>query len=316
MAAEARGARPDWLAAAQTVTTGAGDRATASELIDQEVKPFVDNDIRAQWLTAMRSAIAAVADAYDAASGRAHLRGGRRFDVPGELGPSWSAPPATVLRPPPPGPRLRGLHLRGLHRSARRGRCRLRHSRRRRHSRRCTTAPNCTAAAAAAASAGRTCRDGRRRRRPSAVECPTSEAGSPGSDRQLGDMLGGLIGTSRTRCLNCPRATRSTRTNSTRTRTIRRDRRRRRGRRRRRRRGCRMRTTKPEVDETGETEADPATDAVGEPARQSGSGRAATSRGRLPPAPTEPVPIPPPEPHATAGRRVRSRPNELPQVGE
>ena len=38
--------RPEWLAAAHTVTTGAGDRAAASELIDQQVKPFVDNDIR------------------------------------------------------------------------------------------------------------------------------------------------------------------------------------------------------------------------------------------------------------------------------
>ena len=57
----AEGRAPDeWLAAAQTVTTGAGDRAAASERIDQEVKPFVDNDIRADWLTAMRSATAAV----------------------------------------------------------------------------------------------------------------------------------------------------------------------------------------------------------------------------------------------------------------
>ena len=55
------------VAAAQTVTTGAGDRAAASELVDQEVKPFVDNEIRSEWLTAMRSAMAAVADAYDAA---------------------------------------------------------------------------------------------------------------------------------------------------------------------------------------------------------------------------------------------------------
>ena len=49
--------RAEWLAAAQTVTTGAGDRAAASELVDQQVKPFVDNDIRADWLTAMRTAI-------------------------------------------------------------------------------------------------------------------------------------------------------------------------------------------------------------------------------------------------------------------
>ena len=93
IAAEARGARPDWLAAAQTVTTGAGDRATASELVDQEVKPFVDNDIRAQWLTAMRSAIAAVTDAYDAAVDELTAEAAVAFDVPGELGPTWSSPP-------------------------------------------------------------------------------------------------------------------------------------------------------------------------------------------------------------------------------
>ncbi len=61
--------RPEWLAATQTVTTGAGDRAAASELIDQQVKPFVDNDIRSDWLTAMQKAMAAVGAAFDAATG-------------------------------------------------------------------------------------------------------------------------------------------------------------------------------------------------------------------------------------------------------
>ena len=58
------------------MTTGAGDRAAASELIDQQVKPFVDNDIRADWLTAMRSAMAAVAAPYDAATADADRRAG------------------------------------------------------------------------------------------------------------------------------------------------------------------------------------------------------------------------------------------------
>ncbi len=48
--------RAEWLAAAQTVTTGAGDRAAASELVDQQIKPFVDNDIRSDWLAAMHRA--------------------------------------------------------------------------------------------------------------------------------------------------------------------------------------------------------------------------------------------------------------------
>jgi hypothetical protein len=34
------------LAAAQTVTTGVGDRPAADETVNQQVKPYVDNDIR------------------------------------------------------------------------------------------------------------------------------------------------------------------------------------------------------------------------------------------------------------------------------
>ena len=74
MATQNRGARPDWRAAAQTVTTGAGDRAAASELVDQEVKPFVDNEIRSEWLTAMRSAMAAVTGGLRRRGSRTHLR--------------------------------------------------------------------------------------------------------------------------------------------------------------------------------------------------------------------------------------------------
>jgi hypothetical protein len=85
-------ASTEWLAAAHTVTTGAGDRAAASERIDQEVKPFVDNDIRAEWLTAMRSAMAAVMDLYDAATAELTAEPDATFEVPGELGPSWTPP--------------------------------------------------------------------------------------------------------------------------------------------------------------------------------------------------------------------------------
>ena len=88
-----RAERPDWLAAAQTVTTGAGDRATASELVDHEIKPFVDNDIRSEWLTAMRSAMAAVTNAYDAAAAELTSEVGAAFAIPGDLGPSWSPSP-------------------------------------------------------------------------------------------------------------------------------------------------------------------------------------------------------------------------------
>jgi hypothetical protein len=85
--------RADWLAAAHTVMTGAGDRAVASELIDQQVKPFVDNDIHADWLAAMRAAMAAVADAYDAATAELAAEPAAVFDMPGDLGPSWTPPP-------------------------------------------------------------------------------------------------------------------------------------------------------------------------------------------------------------------------------
>ena len=49
-----RAQRAEWLAAATTVTSGAGDLAAASEIVDQQVKPFVANDIGSDWLAAMR----------------------------------------------------------------------------------------------------------------------------------------------------------------------------------------------------------------------------------------------------------------------
>jgi hypothetical protein len=91
--------RAEWLAAAQTVTTGAGDRVAASELVDQQIKPFVDNDIRSDWLAAMHRAIASVTAAYDAASVRLDTGAVSAFDVPGELGPRWDEPDG----PPTPG---------------------------------------------------------------------------------------------------------------------------------------------------------------------------------------------------------------------
>jgi hypothetical protein len=115
-AINAEGRAPEeWLAAAQTVTSGAGDRAAASERIDQEVKPFVDNDIRTGWLTAMRAAMAAVTDSYDAATAELTSEPDAVFEVPGDLGPSWTPPPrddaaatvpaaANVVSPPAAAP--------------------------------------------------------------------------------------------------------------------------------------------------------------------------------------------------------------------
>jgi hypothetical protein len=94
--------RDEWLAAARAVTTGAGDVAAASELVDQQIKPFVDNDIRSDWLTAMHRANASATAAYDAAIARLDS-GPAAFDVPGELGPRWEQPegaPAPVAAVP------------------------------------------------------------------------------------------------------------------------------------------------------------------------------------------------------------------------
>ncbi|MGE2718204.1 hypothetical protein [Mycolicibacterium celeriflavum] len=81
--------RGDWLAASQTVTTGTGDRAVASELVDQEVKPFVDAVIAGEWLAAMRTTTDAIEAAYELATAELAPHGEAVFDVPGDLGPSW-----------------------------------------------------------------------------------------------------------------------------------------------------------------------------------------------------------------------------------
>jgi uncharacterized protein YukE len=88
----AAGQRATWLAAARTATTGSGDRSVASELIDQQVEPFVANDIRADWLEAMRAGSASVTAAYDTAIARLRARPHMVFEVPGALGPEWIAP--------------------------------------------------------------------------------------------------------------------------------------------------------------------------------------------------------------------------------
>ncbi|MBP2453891.1 hypothetical protein [Mycolicibacterium lutetiense] len=83
------GQRGTWLAAARTVSTGAGDRSAASELIDAQVKPFVANDIGGEWLTAMRGMTRAVADAYAQALTALRAEVSPMFGIPGELGPVW-----------------------------------------------------------------------------------------------------------------------------------------------------------------------------------------------------------------------------------
>ena len=96
--------RSAWLTAAHTVTTGTGDRSAAEELLRKQVMPYVDNDIRTDWLTAMRSATASVAESYDAAIHALTSTPEVCFEVPGELGPSWQPVLEEPLRPTPAAP--------------------------------------------------------------------------------------------------------------------------------------------------------------------------------------------------------------------
>jgi hypothetical protein len=57
-----RAHRPAWLAAAAAVT--AGDRDGPADVIRQQVMPYVDNDIRNDWLAAVRSASDGVDTSY------------------------------------------------------------------------------------------------------------------------------------------------------------------------------------------------------------------------------------------------------------
>jgi hypothetical protein len=77
--------RPGWLAGAQTVLTGAGDQLAADDLVEQQMKPYVDNDIRADWLDAMRSTAASADASLDAATDAVTTAPGPRFEVPGDL---------------------------------------------------------------------------------------------------------------------------------------------------------------------------------------------------------------------------------------
>jgi hypothetical protein len=100
--------RPTWLAAAQAVA--AGDRA-AEVVVHQQVMPFVDNDIRNDWLAGVSAADASVAGSYDTAIHALSSTRDVRFDIPGELGPRWQpvaeergVVEVAPVMSPPPGP--------------------------------------------------------------------------------------------------------------------------------------------------------------------------------------------------------------------
>lgn len=94
--------RSTWLAAAQAVT--AGDRSAAEVIVHRHVMPFVDNDIRNDWLAAMSSANASIAASYDAAIHALASTAEVRFDIPGDLSPQWHPDEQPVPAAPPPIP--------------------------------------------------------------------------------------------------------------------------------------------------------------------------------------------------------------------
>ncbi len=89
-----------WLAAADVVTIGVGDRQTAAEVVQQQIKPYVDNDIRDEWLTAMRSTRAGVAASYGMVTDRFSAVPAASFEIPSDLGPDRQLRPSGPLGPP------------------------------------------------------------------------------------------------------------------------------------------------------------------------------------------------------------------------
>ncbi len=91
--------RQAWLAAAAAVTTGSGDRMGSEELVRQQVMPYVDNDVRDDWLTTMRSALDGVATSFDMVTDRMAAAPAAHFEFPGDLRtghqPLQPAPPST-----------------------------------------------------------------------------------------------------------------------------------------------------------------------------------------------------------------------------
>ena len=85
--------RPAWLAAAQTVMSGSPDRTEATDVVTHQITPYVDADIRSDWLGAVRAATASVASAYDDGLNRLGAQASAQFDVPGQLAPPMPEPP-------------------------------------------------------------------------------------------------------------------------------------------------------------------------------------------------------------------------------
>ncbi|WP_418005079.1 hypothetical protein ACNO8X_09625 [Mycobacterium sp. PDNC021] len=92
--AQASGHRDEWSAAARAVLGGAGDVATASEIVDQQVKPFVLRVVSGDLLPALRDASEAVVAGYDSALAVV-TPASVSFGVPVVVTPEWVPPPSS-----------------------------------------------------------------------------------------------------------------------------------------------------------------------------------------------------------------------------
>ncbi|WP_163911211.1 hypothetical protein [Mycolicibacterium aubagnense] len=96
--AQTSGHRDEWTAAAHAVLGGVGDAAAASEIVDQQVKPFVLRVVFGELAAALQTASDAVVAAYDSANSAA-TPGAVSFGFPGQvLAPVLSASAAAGPR--------------------------------------------------------------------------------------------------------------------------------------------------------------------------------------------------------------------------
>ena len=103
------GVRGVWLAAADAVLRGAA-HDSAVEVVTAQIAPYVDADIGAEWMAAMRAGTDGVSTAYRQAAEHLAELGGPPFEiatppgVPAAAPARRAAPSPAVPSPPPPSP--------------------------------------------------------------------------------------------------------------------------------------------------------------------------------------------------------------------
>ncbi|MCV7019144.1 hypothetical protein [Mycolicibacterium aichiense] len=96
------GERPAWLAAAATVLGGGAARDQAIDVVTHQITPYVNTDIRTDWLSAMRAAASSATAAYEDALRQLDSCPAPYFEVPGAFGgpsPVTAAPGAAHTAP-------------------------------------------------------------------------------------------------------------------------------------------------------------------------------------------------------------------------